>query len=494
MRHLLFATAGHVDHGKTTLIKTLTGKDTDRLPEEKRRGLSIDIGFSYLEFPEIGICAELIDVPGHERFIKNAIAGMAGAKALILVVDVLEGIREQTREHLIIAKATGISHIIGVITKIDRSDRELLERRRVELADFLESWGFSGLVVEFSPFREETRDRVVDAVREVASSLEPHPLDAPLRIHVDSAFSVKGFGTVIRGSMVSGTLREGDYVVIEPGSMKGRVRKIQNHGKFIEKASAGQRVALNIPDIGPKDVSRGSWVLRAGEYSKSENLIIKSDTPLRNGGIYSLFIGMGEIRGRVREISEGIYLFKGQREAVAFRGDRVLILNSEGRPVGGGEVIHPAPINLKRKFITQNLSDLLGNFDLYLKKERPPEKKREIAEEPVDPEAVRKLVDLTSRRITEEKDLLEDGIPREAIRYCVKRRMVHRLGTSLIISDKLLRSYVEKLKASGETIDIRKAKEALGLTRKFTVPLLEYLDYLGITLRKGNYRVWKGRG
>ena len=494
MRHILFATGGHVDHGKTTLIKTITGKDTDRLPEEKKRGLSIDIGFAHIDFPEKNVCAEIIDLPGHERFIKNAIAGMAGARALILAVDALEGIKQQTEEHLLIAGSLGIRKIIAVVTKIDRADRNLINRRMEELREFLSSENFDFLVLEFSPFVEETIEAVISAIGEVASSLEPHPVDGPLRIHIDSAFTVKGFGTVVRGSMVSGSLREGDRVVIEPISLSGRVRKIQNHGRFIEEAHAGQRVALNIPEIDHRQIERGFYVLRDGEYRKSNNLLIKSHVPLKKGGIYSLFIGMAEVRGRIREPAEGIYLFRCEREAVTFRGDRVLILDSQGRPLGGGEVLHPSPRILKKEFIVRNLEDLLTGFDRYLRKEDPQKEKITYKEENVDDRIVEKLVKLTSEKIWEEKNLLQEGIPKEAIRFCVKRRTVHRLGTSLLISDSLLKDYIRILRETGDTFDVKRAKDALGLTRKFVIPLLEYLDYLGLTVRRGNSRMWKGRG
>ncbi len=494
MRHILFATGGHVDHGKTTLIKTITGKDTDRLPEEKKRGLSIDIGFAYIDFPEKGICAEIIDLPGHERFIKNAIAGMAGARALILVIDALEGIKQQTEEHLVIARSLGIQRIIAVVTKIDKADRNLIEKRKSEIRNFLNKNELDPVVLEFSPFTEESHKAIVSAIGKVASILEPHPLEGPLRIHIDSAFTVRGFGTVVRGTMVSGTLKEGERIVIEPVSIKGRVRKIQNHGKFIEKAFAGQRVALNIPEVEPDKIERGFWILREGEYSKSTNLIIKSDVPLKKGGIYSAFIGMGEVRGRIREPGKGIYLFRCEGEVVAFRGDRILILNSQGRPIGGADVLHPSPRNFKKEFIARNLDDLLNNFESYLQREKPAVEKTVKIEDLPDRKSVEKLLKLTSEKIWEERDLLQEGVTKDTIRHCVKKRMVHRLGTSLIISDGLLKDYIETLQKAGETLDVRKAKEALGLTRKYVIPLLEYLDYLGLTLRKGNSRIWKGRG
>lgn len=495
MRHFIFATAGHIDHGKTTLIKTLTGKDTDRLPEEKRRGLSIDIGFSYLDFPEDGISVELIDVPGHERFIKNAIAGMAGAKVLLLAVDALEGIKKQTEEHLLVASSIGIKEIIGVITKADRANKELLRKRKQELEKRLRSLGFSFRVVEFSPLIKETWQRVISAVRELALTLEPYPDDGPLRIHIDSAFTVKGFGTVLRGSMVSGTLCEGERVIIEPLHTEGRVRKIQNHGRFIKEAHAGQRVALNIPDLEPSQIKRGFWVLREGEYVRSERIIIYAGNMMESGGIYSLFIGMNEVQGRVKKAADGIYLFSAQRELVAFRSDRVLIINSQGRPIGAGEVLHPCPRNLHRKFIRENRDLLISDLDMYLEREKSKNTKTLTIEDRINKRMVADLIDLTSKEIKEEREILEKGIEKDTIRHCVRNRLVHRLGTSFLISDSLLREYIELLRSSGDTLSIHDVRKILGLTRKYIIPLLEYLDYLGLTVREGNYRRWKkGRG
>lgn len=494
MRHFLFATAGHIDHGKTTLIKTLTGKDTDRLPEEKRRGLSIDIGFSHLDFPEDGISVELIDVPGHERFIKNAIAGMAGAKVLLLAVDALEGIKEQTEEHLLVASSIGIKEIIGVITKADRANKELLRKRKLELEEKLGSLGFSFRMVEFSPLIKETWRKVTSVVREVALTLEPYPDDGPLRIHIDSAFTVKGFGTVARGSMVSGTLCEGERVIIEPLHTEVRVRKIQNHGRFIKEAHAGQRIALNIPELEPPQIKRGFWVLREGEYVRSNKIIISAENFMKSGNTYSLFIGMNEVRGRVKKPTDGIYLFSAQGELVAFRSDRVLIINSQGRPVGGGEVLHPCPQNLRKNFIRENRELLISDFEMYLEKEKSKSIKTLPIEEKINKRMVADLIDLTSKGIKDERDILEMGIGKDTIRHCVRKRLVHRLGTSFLISDSLLREYIELLRSSGDKLSIHDVRRILGLTRKYIIPLLEYLDYLGLTVREGNHRRWKGRG
>ncbi len=369
MRYVLFATAGHVDHGKTSLIKALTGIDTDRLPEEKQRGLSIDIGFAYLDFPEKGIRLELIDVPGHERFIRNAIAGLSAVSGLILVVDAGEGVMPQTLEHLRIAKGMGVRRGVGVLTKIDRVDPELVELAEEELKELLKGEGLSFPVVRVSSVSgeglEELRMTLGDLVEEVEEAEEE-----PLRIVVDSAFTVRGYGTVLRGSCVSGSVRVGEEVTVEPLGRSSRVRALQNHGLFVERAVAGERVALNLPEIDRNEVKRGFWIVRKGGYVKSRILIVELEESVRPGGVYRIFFGMREEEGRFRTIEGKVYLLRLRGEVVSRRGDRLLVLNSSGRLLTSGRVLHPAVEISSKGFVRKHLGDLLDNFLIYLLRER----------------------------------------------------------------------------------------------------------------------------
>ncbi len=369
MKFVLFATAGHVDHGKTTLIKTLTGIDTDRLPEEKKRGLSIDIGFAYLDFPEKNLRLELIDVPGHERFIKNAIAGLSSVSGVLLVVDAGEGVMPQTREHMQVAKSLGIKHGVAVLTKIDKNPEDLVTLAQEELREFLKEEGFNIPVVKVSAFTGQGIEELKRALGEEAQKSLENKEDLPLRVVIDSAFVVKGHGTVLRGSCLEGKVREGDKVVVEPVERPARVRRIQNHGSFVKQAQAGERVALNLPEIDPSQVERGFWVLKPLSYVKSKKLIVRSSTSLKTGKPYYLFFGMREVRGRFSKVVEGLYILKLEEEVVARRGDRFVILDSSGRLGGGGEVLHPAVRVLKKKFIRDNLKLLEESFELYLLKE-----------------------------------------------------------------------------------------------------------------------------
>lgn len=581
MRYVLFATAGHVDHGKTTLIKALTDIDTDRLPEEKRRGLSIDIGFAYLDFPEIETRLELIDVPGHERFVKNAIAGLCSVSGVLLVVDAGEGVMPQTVEHLRVAKSFGVRRGVAVLTKIDKVEKDLVEVAEEELKDFLRREGFNVPIVRVSAFTGEGLEELKKALREVIEDLEENRREKPLHIFVDSAFTVKGHGTVLRGSCFEGQVKEGERVIVEPIGVLSRVRRIQNHGVFVKRAVAGERVALNLPEVDFAKVERGFWVLKPGSYEKSRLLLIGTEVPLKPGRMYQLFFGMREVRGRVRVIEEDLYLFRLEEEVVVRRGDRLVLLDSSGSFLGGGEVLHPKVRVTKKAFIKENIEKLKDSFESYLLKERGPlgltveffrrltgenprveilrsegveikgvyypkdlvgnmERKlrtfldRELKDAfGVDKERVKERFslsdelfeyllgklknyrllneliiderksDLTKNEdfqrlksvlkegIKEEREILLEGVPKEILSLAVKRKYVHRIGEYLIISDELLNRYIGELKEIGDTFNVQEAKERLGLTRKYLIPLLEYLDYLGFTVREGNERRWR---
>lgn len=584
MRYYLFATAGHVDHGKTSLIKALTGIDTDRLPEEKRRGLSIDLGFAYLDFPDIRVRLEFIDVPGHERFIKNAIAGIVSAKGLLLVVDVTEGVKPQTLEHLRVAKALGIDRGVVALSKVDKVDKELLSERRRELEEILEKEGFNLPIVSVSVLTMEGIEELKDRLKSIIKDFSHDAEDKPLRVFIDSAFVVKGFGTVVRGSCVEGKLKEGEEVSVEPYEIVAKVRKLQNHGSFVKEVVAGERVAVNLPGLDKDKVERGAWLLEPGSYIKSKESIISTELKLKPSARYSVFCGMMETQGRIRKISEGTYLLRIEREIVLKRGDRIVVLNSSGRLLGGAHVLHPYPKIRRKEFIKERLYLLKNSFELYLLEEWSKEglsaelfrrltgeglnpknlihiaykiegrffsiklierlkgKLKELLQE-LSPEtglrlsmlqkslgvsysvlryllrdfenftiegnalfkrteeasnqrAMEELTERLSEDIVEEKCLLSEGVEKIYIQRAVKEGLVHDLGNGLLISDGLLKSLVMRLRELGDEFSLQEAKAKLGLTRKYLIPLLEYLDYMGLTVRRGNRRIWKrsGRG
>ena len=567
MRYLLFGTAGHVDHGKTTLIKALTGIDTDRLPEEKRRGLSIDIGFAYLDFPEEDTRLEIIDIPGHERFIKNAIAGLSCVHGVLLVVDAGEGIKPQTIDHLRIAKCLGVEHYVAVLTKVDRYEAETVDKTERDLKDLLDRYRISADPVRVSAVSGEGLEALKDRLRKVIREIDPPPVHRPLRVVIDSAFPVKGYGTVIRGSCIEGRLRKGDRAILEPTGVEVRIRYIQNHGEFVGEVVAGQRVAVNVPDIKSEEVERGFWLLEKGGYIKSSRILVMLEEEITPRGIYSAYFGMREVFGRLSRIGDGVFLFSLREDIVSRRGDRFALLNSQGRLVTGGEVLHPSVRVVRRKFIKENLSLLTTNFALYLIKEfwkegvdtEIPEKIGRVSEEDLSSEGVRvgdkyyskdllkrligsleeilkntreiskaevmqklkvgeELMDEIIKRCqiaeprgemiaskgkgaSQIEDLISDlpegiiderdlKIDRELLRRAVKKRKLHRISQNLMVTDGYLRDVLKTLREIGKEFSLQEAKAKLSLTRRFLVPILEYIDYLGYTKRRGDKRYW----
>ena len=242
LEHLIIGTAGHVDHGKTVLIRALTGVDTDRLREEKKRGISIDLGFAPLELPG-GRLAGIVDVPGHERFIHNMLAGAAGMDLVLLVVDATEGVMPQTKEHLQILQLLGLEKGIVVITKTDLVDEEWQELIQEEISAELEGTFLADAPIHaVSAFTGEGIDELKERISSATLELSPRDSSGPLRLPVDRSFTIAGFGTVITGTLFRGSVREGDRVEIVPSGLEARVRNIQVHERNRQEARAGQRV------------------------------------------------------------------------------------------------------------------------------------------------------------------------------------------------------------------------------------------------------------
>src|SRR5437764_4006473 len=258
---LTVATAGHIDHGKTTLVEALTGKNTDRLPEEHARGISIDLGYAPLELPD-GTQLSVVDVPGHERFVRTMVAGASGIDLFLLVLDAREGARPQTHEHLAILRLLGIDRGVVALTKADLVDTDTLELARLEAEELMPGTP----VVVTSARTGAGLDELRAALAAVAAQVEQHPADGPARLHVDRSFTLHGIGTVVTGTLWSGTIGEGDELRIEPGGRAVRVRSVQVHDRPVERAAAGQRVAVNLPAIERGESRRGNVLVAPGYY------------------------------------------------------------------------------------------------------------------------------------------------------------------------------------------------------------------------------------
>ncbi|MDT3700596.1 MAG: selenocysteine-specific translation elongation factor [Thermincola sp.] len=363
MKHFIIGTAGHVDHGKTVLVKALTGKDTDRLKEEKERGISIELGFAPFRLPS-GIQAGLVDVPGHERFIKNMLAGVGGIDLVLLIIAADEGIMPQTREHLGIIDLLQIPQGVIVITKTDLVEEDWLELIKEEARELV-----AGTVLEGAPMAAVSAVKgagikeLIQLIDEIAGAIKERPVSGQPRLSIDRVFSITGFGTVVTGTLIEGTISVGDKIEILPENIEARVRGVQVHSEKVEKAGAGQRVAVNLAGLECEEIGRGSVLVAPGYLRPSHRLDLRirllagEEKPLVNRARVRVHLGTAEILARVilLEADEmlpgetGFAQLECEEPMMAARGDRVVIRSySPMRTIGGGKIIDPGPPKRKR--------------------------------------------------------------------------------------------------------------------------------------------------
>lgn len=358
MKHFLLGTAGHVDHGKTSLIHALTQVDTDRLPEEKERGLSIDLGFAPMFLPgpspQESLAVGIVDVPGHHKFLRNMIAGVGGFDAALLVVDPAEGVKPQTLEHLQILHLLETSRGLVVLSKADRNDEDTLELARWEIAEALAGTFLEGAeMVATSIHDPQSMETLKQSIFQLFRDAEPRAQSGVARLPVDRSFSKTGFGTVVTGSLWSGTLRVGAEVEIMPGAETGRIRGLQVHGESVDEAVAGQRVAVNVSGLERGELERGTTlvsppsVLPRGErFAVSFRLGQSTPEFLQRKFRATFFQATGHGSVSVNLISDNdddIEVY-GQltfaEETFLCRGDRFLLRDeTDQRLLGGGTVL-----------------------------------------------------------------------------------------------------------------------------------------------------------
>src|SRR6201997_3133689 len=303
-RDLILGTAGHIDHGKTSLVKALTGIDCDRLPEEKARGITIDIGFAILDLPPYRL--GIVDVPGHERFVKNMLAGATGIDLAVLVVAADDSVMPQTREHLEILRLLGLRHGVIALTKcdlVDETTREVVELEIRELVhgSFLES----APIIRTSAHTGQGLEELKSAIKEVCRKIEDRPGHEWFRLAIDRSFIVQGHGTVVTGSVTSGRVRVGDEVEWLPRGGKGRIRSLQNHDRPGEEVHRGQRAAINLAGVHHEDVVRGQEVATPGYLVPSRVLTVRLHCladikrPIKHRAPARFHVGTAEIMGAI---------------------------------------------------------------------------------------------------------------------------------------------------------------------------------------------------
>ena len=332
---LTVGTAGHIDHGKTWLVRALTGKDTDRLPEEQERGISIALGYAPLELPD-GTRLSLIDVPGHERFVRTMVAGATGIDLFLLVIDAGEGARPQTHEHLAILRLLGIGRGVVAVTKADAVDAETLELAVAEAQELVPE----AEVVAVSAKTGAGLDELRAALERAAAEAPARGHEAPTRLYVDRAFTIAGAGTVVTGTLWSGAIAPGDELRVEPAGLRTRARSVQVHDLPVTRADAGQRVAVNLPGISRSQLRRGEALVEPGAYPVSWRLDVALEELEPVPPAVTVHVGTSDVAARV--VREGRFAQLRLREpVVAARGDRV-VLRTE-TTVGGGVVLDPSP-------------------------------------------------------------------------------------------------------------------------------------------------------
>ena len=363
MNNIVIGTAGHIDHGKTTLIKALTGRETDTLAEEKKRGISINLGFTYFDLPS-NMRAGIVDVPGHEKFIKNMLAGACGIDIVLFVVAADEGIMPQTVEHLDILTFLNIKNGIIVLTKCDTVEEEFIELVKEDVREktkntFLENAD----IVEVDSISKRGINELINKIDSLSDSVEVKNENSPARLNIDRVFSVKGFGTVVTGTLIEGKISLEDDLVIYPSELKVKTRSIQVHSKNVQMACAGQRTAINISNVKVEQLERGDVLASPNSLEEAMMLDVKlslvnhSNKSLKHWDRLRLYHGTREILCRAVPLNNeeiecgqsGYVQLRLEESIVAKKGDKFVLRSySPLQTIGGGVIIDTSPKKHKR--------------------------------------------------------------------------------------------------------------------------------------------------
>jgi len=376
LKQIILGTAGHIDHGKTSLVKALTGTDTDRLKEEKERGITIELGFASLDLPG-GRHLSIVDVPGHEKFVKNMVAGASGIDMVAMIIAADEGVMPQTREHLEICALLGIRYGLVVLTKADMVDEEWLELAKEDVMDFVQ-----GTFLEDQPMISVSSTtgagipELLKALDDLTNEVPERSATALFRLPVDRVFTMKGFGTVITGSLISGKIRVGETIMVYPSRVTSKVRGIQVHNDSVEEAYAGMRTAINFQGLEKASVNRGDILARPGTLKPNfmadlDFKYLKSNVkPLKNRTRVRFHTGTSEIPGNLilldrEDIKPGesaVVQIRLDEPVNIVKDDRFVVRSySPVRTIGGGNILNPIPEKHKRfsPEITEGLETLI---------------------------------------------------------------------------------------------------------------------------------------
>lgn len=441
MKNIIIGTAGHIDHGKTTLIKALTGRDTDRLKEEKERGISIDLGFTYFDLPS-GKRAGIVDVPGHEKFIKNMLAGVGGIDIVILVIAADEGVMPQTKEHLNILKLLQVKRGIIALTKADLVDKEWLDMITEQVGQTVKDTFLEDApIIPVSSVSRKGLDELVEVIDKLTETGEDRDSISAFRLPIDRVFTVAGFGTIVTGTLLSGSIKEGDKVEIYPSKLESRIRSIQVHEKSVSQASAGQRVAVNIAGVKVEEIKRGDVMAKPGAMKPTmmidARLEMLKDAPVAidNRDRLRLYHGTSEVMCRVvlldrEELKAGESTFvqlRLEEQISCQKGDRFVIrFYSPMLTIGGGTVLEPNPPKRKRF-------------------------KEEVIEE------------LSIKEKGEPSEVVEQFLLQNSDKFLEKKQIAKQLGMDSESFDKILEELIRK----DSTVKLRIGEESYFVHKKY---------------------------
>jgi selenocysteine-specific elongation factor len=540
---LTVGTAGHIDHGKTSLVRALTGKDTDRLPEEKQRGISIDLGYAPLDLPD-GRRLSLIDVPGHERFVRNMVAGATGIDLFLLVIDAGEGARPQTHEHLAVLRLLGIDRGVVAVTKADAVDAETLELALAEARELVPEAAVVAVSAKTGQGLDELRTALADGAVERPGG------EGPTRMPVDRVFSLRGIGTLATGTLWSGTVGEGDDLRVEPAGLDVRVRSVQVHDEPVERAEAGQRVAVSLPGVERSRLRRGDVLVTPGRFRPSYRLDVVLEALDEIPAAVTVHHGTSGVPARVVRAGKDYAQLRLAEPLVAARGDRVVLRTTT--TVGGGRVLDPLPPRhadegrmalLERGDVAatvhapvrrESLEHLLDSDPVglesadgwlfsreWLDELRAELDRRFAAADRLDPgvvppaepwaAAVEPLLGLERRgsklyrpgtdpsleeregeAAALESELAAEGFARvedrELAEFLERRGRLHRVGDGFAVSPELYERGREAIRELAP-VTLAGFRDALGISRRPAQLLLERFDADGLTRRVGDERV-----
>ncbi len=501
MKPLTLGTAGHIDHGKTALIRALTGVDTDRLPEERARGISIQLGYASLTLPS-GRRLSVIDVPGHERFVRTMVAGATGIDLFLMTIAADDGVMPQTREHAAVLQALGVTTGVVAVTKADLADPELALLEASELVPGVETIAVSART---GAGMDELRAALERAAGAVASRADS---DEAARLHIDRVFTIRGAGTVVTGTLWSGAISRGDELTVLPSKRRARVRGVQVHDEPLETAGAGQRVAVNLTGLATDDIDRGD-VLVAGDgavrptYRVDAELEFDAEFEPDTGDRVQIHHGTREAPARLTWLGGRFWQIRLEQPLVPAAGDRLVVRRvAPPDTLGGGRVLDPGP---RRHGPSR---ELLARLERLARGEEAPEPSgREVGSRPPTPTAPRTPSEArpeeplsNSARAMEER-LREAGAepPLDSELDAGDLAALREAGRAVRVS-KTLHYHVDVLTdirgrlvelagRNGGAVTLAQLRDELGTSRKFAQALLEHFDSEKVTIRRGDEHV-----